>query len=226
MSYQERKQTFLVRMISNEGFWIIALCTLLIPQVASSVQVFANNNTQYENPWFAWCYAIGIDLAVLIFSVRGKIVFALMYLIVMIVQALIGQLLPPKSIYGIVLVHTALPITIFTFTHLFYYRKKEEQERNDSTTEPQVSAEVAQVSAMLAQGIRIEAQPYLCPQCGIGAISTKKLNGHISGHKMKNEWFPDKYGEWETENEVRAALLTQIESDSKLNNSQYEVHSN
>ncbi len=222
MSTQDNKPTFLVRTISHEGFWIISLCTLLIPQVASSVQVFANNNTQYDHPWFAWCYAIGIDLAVLIFSVRGKIVFALMYLVVMIVQALIGQLLPPKSIYGIVLVHTALPITIFTFTHLFYYRKKEQSERNDSAEQPQVSAEVAQATAMLAQGIRLEPQAYLCPQCGVGAISSKKLNGHISGHKMKNEWFPDRYGDWETENEVRAALLAQIKSDSQLNNKKYE----
>ena len=201
------KDSFLIRVIGHEAFWITALCTLLIPQVASSIQVFSNNNTQYEHPWFAWCYAIGIDLAVLIFSVRGKMRYALIYLILMIAQALIGQLLPGKSVYGIVLVHTALPITIFTFTHLFYYRKKAQSERDEMQSKAQSSTEEAQISAMLAQGVRFEAQPYICPECGKAASSSKKLNGHISGHKMKGEWTPEEYGDWETQNEKRAALV-------------------
>lgn len=201
-------------LISHEGFWLIALSILLIPQVASSFKVFAYNNAQYESPWFAWCYAIGIDMAILIFTVKGRLTIAFLYLLVMIAHALIGQFLPYQSSYGIFLVHTTLPITIFSFSHLFYYEKK----KNEITTAqlPQKSTAEVQLTAMLAQDIRIEPQAYLCPQCGLGATTPKKLNGHISGHKIKKEWHPEDYGNWEKQNEIRAAALTQIQSEYAL----------
>jgi hypothetical protein len=113
----------------------------------------------------------------------------------------------------VLLVHTTLPITIFSFSHLFYYEKKAASKRNDTAEQPQVSTEVAQLTAMIAQGIRIEPQPYLCPQCGLGATTPKKLNGHISGHKQKNDWNPEKYADWENKNEARAATLLQIKNN-------------
>lgn len=201
--------TFLVRLIQHEAFWIMALCTLLIPQVASSVRVFADQNTQYDQPWFAWCYAVGIDLAVLIFSVRGKLLFAWLYLVVMVFHALIGQLLPAQSLPGIILVHITLPVTIFTFTHLFYYRKKEVSNESDDLASPNANAE--RLTTLMAQGIRFEAQPYVCPQCGTTAATGKQLNGHISGHKMTHEWFPEKYGNWQEQNRQRAHLLQQAD---------------
>jgi len=211
----KQKGSRLGAIISHEGFWLMALSILLIPQVASSIKVFAHNNAQYENPWFAWCYAIGIDMAILIFTVKGRPVIAFFYLLVMIAHALIGQFLPLQSTYGVLLVHTTLPITIFSFSHLFYYEKKAENKRNESAELPQVSTEVAQLTAMIAQDIRIEPQPYLCPQCGLGATTSKKLNGHISGHKQKSEWLPEKYGDWENKNETRAAALLQIKSKAQ-----------
>ena len=210
------------KLISHEGFWLIALSILLIPQVASSFKVFAYNNAQYESPWFAWCYAVGIDLAILIFTVKGRLVIAFLYLLVMIAHALIGQFLPYQSSYGIFLVHTTLPITIFSFSHLFYYEKRKEKQAKDTAASPQVSTEQAQLTAMIAQGIRLEPQAYLCPECGIGATTPKKLNGHISGHKMKGEWHPEKYGEWEKENEIRAAVLMQIKAEQPLNKTKNE----
>ena len=159
----EKKQSGLGAIISHEMFWLTTLSILLIPQVASSIQVFTHNNTQYENPWFAWCYAIGIDMAILIFTVKGRLRIAFLYLLVMIAHALIGQFLPAQSVHGRLLVHTTLPITIFSFSHLFYYEKKEASKRKHSAELPQVSTEAVQFTAMLAQGIRIEPQPYLCP---------------------------------------------------------------
>ena len=58
------------RLITREWFGIVALTIILIPQVAHTVYVF-QANSQYSDPWFAWCYAIGVDLAILIFTVKG-----------------------------------------------------------------------------------------------------------------------------------------------------------
>jgi hypothetical protein len=205
------------KLIAHEGFWLMALSILLIPQVASSFKVFAYNNAQYESPWFAWCYAVGIDLAILIFTVKGRLVIAFLYLLVMIAHALIGQFLPYQSSYGIFLVHTTLPITIFSFSHLFYYEKRKSKQAEDTASLPQGSTEQAHYTAMTAQGIRLEPQAYLCPECGLGATTAKKLNGHISGHKMKQEWHPENYGDWEKENELRAAALIKMESEYSQN---------
>jgi len=226
METEKKKGSRLGSLISHEGFWLMALSFLLIPQVASSFKVFAYNNAQYESPWFAWCYAIGIDMAILIFTVKGRLVIAFLYLLVMIAHALIGQFLPYQSTYGIFLVHTTLPITIFSFSHLFYYEKKKAKQDKATAIIPQVSTEVAQVTAMLAQDIRLEPQAYLCPQCGLGATNPKKLNGHISGHKATDKWFPEKYGDWEKQNEIRAAALTQIEFKQKINQLKDERNSN
>ena len=189
-------------IIGHEGFWLMALSILLIPQVASSVKVFAFNNAQYESPWFAWCYAIGIDLAILIFTVKGQLKIAFIYLLVMVAHALIGQFLPYKSSFGTILVHTTLPVTIFSFSHLFYYKKNKTHE-----TQPQLTAEQAQLIAINAQGIHLEAQPYLCPECGFSTSSSKKLNGHISGHKATGEWHPESYGDWQKENEDKSNCI-------------------
>jgi len=111
--------------------------------------------------------------------------------------------------------------TIFSFSHLFYF-KKEADNRNGSAGEPQDTAEARQLTAALDAGIRFEPQPYLCPGCGEPFTSTKKLNGHISGHKQKDEWFPENYGDWEAENDRRAMLVSQIELNHSPKINQYE----
>ena len=209
MENKNEQLSWFEKIINHESFWVLALSTLLIPQIASSVQVFAVNNVQYKSPWFAWCYAIGIDLTIIIFTIKGKLKVALIYLVIMLAHALVGQFYPEKSTYGMLLVHTTLPITIFSFSHLFYAKKKA---RENTANNLQLTAQAAQLATMVAQGIRIEPQAHICPQCGIGAATAKKLNGHISGHKQKDEWHPESYGAWEKENEQRAAALTQLTS--------------
>ena len=56
-------------------------------------------------------------------------------------------------------------------------------------------------------GIDVQVNPYVCPECGEGFPDSKKLNGHISGHKAKKEWTPEKYGEWEKVNDERAKFM-------------------
>lgn len=192
------------KFILNEAFGIFALSLLLIPQVAHTIYVF-KINSQYANPWFGWCYAVGVDLAILIFTVKGWTKTAYAYFAGTLAHNLVYQFYP-NSVLSAVLICVMLSATIFSFSHLFYH-KKEVIGDKDTALEPQLSAELLRIDAAMESGIRFEAQPYLCPQCNASFSSTKKLNGHISGHKQVDEWFADSYGDWELKNTERAQLL-------------------
>ena len=188
------------KFIINEAFGIAALILLLIPQVAHTVFIF-KANSQYHDPWFAWCYAVGVDLAILIFTVKGWIRTAILYFFGTLAHNLVYQFWP-ESIWSAILIGLMLSGTLFSFSHLFYFRKQAD-ERKDTATQLQPSAEALRVSAALDAGIRFEAQPYMCAECGEAFAHPRQLNGHVSGHKQKGEWFSEKYGEWEVENGER-----------------------
>jgi hypothetical protein len=196
------------KFIINEAFGILALAILLIPQIAHTVFIF-KANSHYPDPWFAWCYAIGVDLAILIFTVRGWIRTAILYFIGTLAHNLVYQFLP-ESIWSAILICIMLSGTIFSFSHLFYFKKKA-NENEDTAKDSLLTTEALQVTTALEAGIRFEPQPYLCPNCGEAFSNTKKLNGHISGHKQKNEWDNESYGAWEQENQKRASTINQIQ---------------
>ena len=207
------------KVIINEAFGIMALAILLIPQIAHTVFIF-KANSQYDDPWFAWCYAVGVDLAILIFTVKGWIRTAILYFLGTLSHNLVYQFWP-ESMWSAILICIMLSGTIFSFSHLFYFRKKAE-ESGDTANEPQLTAQGAQITTALDAGIRFEPQPYLCPDCGEAFTNTKKLNGHISGHKQKSDWFLERYGEWEIENEQRATVVRQLQLNNSIKNNQYE----
>ena len=188
------------KFILNEAFGILALSVLLIPQIAHTIYVF-KINSHYADPWFGWCYAIGVDLAILIFTVKGWTRTAYAYFVGTLAHNLVYQFYP-ESAWSSVLICVMLSATIFSFSHLFYHKDKADG-RKDSAEQPQASTEVLRLTAAMEAGIYFEAQPYLCPQCNQSFTNTKKLNGHISGHKQKNDWFPENYGAWEQENKKR-----------------------
>lgn len=194
------------KVILNETFGIIALALLLIPQVAHTVYVF-KVNSHYDNPWFSWCYALGIDLAILIFTVKGWIRTAIVYFLGTLAHNLVYQFLP-DSLWSASLICLMLSGTILSFSHLFFQHGA--VDRSVTATDPQPTALEMQISAALKAGIRFEVLPYQCPACGEAFASSKKLNGHISGHKQKEEWSPQTYNDWEAENEKRSSLLTQV----------------
>ncbi len=186
------------KLITHEVFGICALLTLLIPQVAHTVYVF-KINSQYHDPWFAWPYAIGVDLAILIFTVKGWTKTAVTYFFGTLAHNLVYQFWP-ESVWSASLLCLMLSATIFSFSHLFYSKKSAPLHSEEST-------KVLQVSAAMEAGVHFEAQPYRCPTCGETFASSKQLNGHISGHKQKSEWLVEDYGNWETENAKRAQLV-------------------
>ncbi len=201
------------KLVLNEAFGIIALAILLIPQVAHTVYVF-KVNSHYSDPWFAWCYAVGVDLAILIFTVKGWTRTAVVYFLGTLCHNLVYQFWP-ESAWSAALVCLMLSGTILSFSHLFFQQAA--PDRTATATEKQNTAAAAQLSAARAAGIRFEIKPYLCPECDEAFTSSKKLNGHVSGHKQKDEWFPDNYGSWETENEQRAVLAAQVQIDVSPN---------
>ncbi|TGV03586.1 C2H2-type zinc finger protein [Flavivirga rizhaonensis] len=189
------------KFILNEAFGILALTVLLIPQIAHTIYVF-KINSHYADPWFGWCYAIGVDLAILIFTVKGWTRTAYAYFVGTLAHNLVYQFYP-QSVWSSVLICIMLSATIFSFSHLFYHKDKAHNHK-DTAEQPQATAESLRMSAAIEAGIRFEAQPYVCPQCSESFVNAKKLNGHISGHKQKGEWQPDQYeASWEQENKRR-----------------------
>lgn len=192
------------KFILNEAFGIVALTVLLIPQIAHTIYVF-KINSQYTDPWFGWCYAIGVDLAILIFTVKGWTRTAYVYFVGTLAHNLVYQFYP-EGMWSSILICVMLSATIFSFSHLFYHKQKA-VDHNDTEIQPQASAEALRLTAAMEAGIRFEPQPYVCPECKEPFASTKKLNGHISGHKQKEEWFPENYGKWEQENKERFEMF-------------------
>lgn len=186
------------RIITQEWFGIVALTIILIPQVAHTVYVFSENS-QYEDPFFAWFYAIGVDLAILIFTVKGWKKTAFVYLLGTIAHNVVYQFYP-TSIYSSILIAIMLSGTIFSFSHLFYATKSPpEAEMQEQKFD--------RLEQLKAHHIDIELKPYRCPECQKSFSDAKQLNGHISGHKQTGQWHPETYGDWEKENSKRKEML-------------------
>lgn len=202
------------KIILNEAFGILALAVLLVPQIAHTVYVF-KVNSQYMNPWFGWCYAVGVDLAILIFTVKGWIRTAIVYFLGTLAHNVVYQFWP-ESIWSAVLICLMLSGTIFSFSHLFYFKKDADQ-RKVGAEQERITAHLEQLTAALAAGVRFEALPYQCPQCGQAHATSKQLNGHISGHKQIGDWNPESYKEWEEENRQRKTLAEGAINELKSN---------
>ncbi len=200
------------RLIDSEFFWILALLLMLAPQVTHTVYVF-EHGSHHDAPWqwVAWSYAVGVDLAILMFTIKGWIRIAVGYLVLTLAHNMVYFFYPDTPAAAI-LTGVTLSVTIFSFSHHFYQDRKSKKE---STPEEALPVEVLRISAAINAGIVFEAQPYRCPECGETFGSAKKLNGHVSGHKMKGEWEPDKYGEWERENEKRSVLVRGLADPAK-----------
>lgn len=174
----------------------LALVILLVPQVKHTVYIF-QNNSQHEDVWFAWCYAIGIDLAILIFTLKGWTWTAVGYLLATLGTNIVYQFFP-VGIEAKILLSVLLSVTIFIFSHLY---KKEQEQVAQSSQDNDILEKANEL------GISIQMNPYKCPSCGKAFQTAKELNGHISGHKSSrklNEWTPELYGDWEMKNERRA----------------------
>lgn len=192
-------------LIKSEGFGIVALIIILIPQITHSVYLF-EMSSQYENPWFSWCYAIGVDLAILIFTVHGWQKTALAFLVATLATNII-YFLPSENLIRGILLSLMQSGTIYAYSHLYVEQSEAKETTAEEAQEPSVSEryEIAK-----AHGIHIEAQPYKCPECGYTAATAKQLNGHISGHKQRGEWKEGSYKDWKGENQKRVLILEKL----------------
>ncbi len=195
-------------LITKEWFGIVALSLLLIPQIAHTVFVF-NANSQYRDPWFGWSYAVGVDLAILIFTVKGWKGTAIIYFFGTLAHNVVYQFWP-ESIWSSILICIMLSATIFSFSHLFY-AVNENDSKEASPQKSTSEKEAEKLSIAKSRGIRIVALPYQCPACIEAFLNKRKLNGHISGHKQKYEWHAEQHTtNWEEENERRASVLKKL----------------
>ncbi len=191
------------KLIEKDLFGIIAMAILLIPQIAHTLYVF-EANSHYDHPWFSWCYAIGVDLAILIFTVKGWLRTAFIYLFATLAHNLVYQFMP-EGVVSSVLLSIVQSATLFSFCHLFFKKKKVDHKTEEVGV--QLSEEALKIHRAIEAGVRFKPQPYVCPECNEPFSNSKQLNGHISAHKSRKEWEPERYGAWELENDQRIQLL-------------------
>lgn len=177
----------------------IVILLLLIPQMAHTLYVF-EVNSRYDHPWFAYCYAIGIDTAILIFTRKGWLRTALAYFFATLAHNIV-YLYYPESVWSGLLIGVSLSATIYALTHLFLQNKPAVSKGDISATP--IPDQVWQIYRSIEAGVHFEAQPFVCPECGESFASKKKLNGHISSHKKQKQWNEDQYGDWQLENHKR-----------------------
>ena len=178
---------------------MLAMGMVLIPQIAHSLYLF-EVNSRYHNPWFAWAYAVGVDLAIFIFTIKGWLKTALVYMFITLAHNLMYAF-APQSLWSNVLISSVQSLTLFSFTHLFF-------KRQDATNSQVVLSETTiKMQHAIDAGVSFEALPFECPQCQECFGTSKQLNGHISAHKAQGAWQPDHYGNWKAENALRSSYV-------------------
>lgn len=193
--------------VKSEWFGIVSLIVILTPQIAHSVHLFqVNSSHATADPWYAWCYAIGVDLAILIFTVHGWKHTSLIFLAATLATNIL-YFWPSGNLFGGILLSLMQSGTIYAYSHLYVEQVEKKEETAKKAQEPSA---LERYEMAKAQGIHIEAQPYKCPQCGYTTATAKKLNGHISGHKQKGDWLEDGYKDWEKQNHRRAMIVQKL----------------
>ncbi|QKX04182.1 C2H2-type zinc finger protein [Aquimarina sp. TRL1] len=186
-------------LIEKEVFGIFAMVILLIPQIAHTLYVF-EANSHYDHPWFSWCYALGVDLAILIFTVKGWLRTAFIYLFVTLAHNLVYQFMPEGDVSSI-LISVVQSTTLFSFCHLFFKNSKEDQ--TSKKTDAPLSDEALEIQHAIEAGVHFKPHPYICPECNMSFPNSEQLEVHILEHKTQKDWKPERYGAWELENDTR-----------------------
>lgn len=186
----------------NKIVGLLIMAILLVPQIAHTLYVF-EANSRYENPWFSWCYSIGVDLAILVFTANGWIRTAFAYLFATLAHNLAYQYMP-EGLWSSLLISVMQSVTLFSLCHLFLKQeKKAKKSVTNSTAKTLTGSRTMQIQKAIDFGIHFEAYPFTCPECKQSFATSKQLNGHVSGHKMSKEWQPESYGDWELNNRKR-----------------------
>lgn len=194
-----KKGSFISAFILADYFKLIALVLLLIPQVHHTFEMYTlNSKSQWneEDDWRAWCFAIGVDMAILVFTVYGNIWIAVMFGVSTLACNFIYEFVPvgnlAKSYLGII-----LTLCLFSFSHTFLFNKKAKEK---------VAKFIIDIGNYFAPALNeqvpIKLHPHICPECGESFQSEKQLNAHITGHKKAHEW-GDHGDEWPLKNKQR-----------------------
>ena len=198
-------------IIEKEVFGIVAMTILLIPQIAHTVYVF-EANSHYALPWFSWCYAVGVDLAILIFTVRGWLRTAFIYLFATLAHNLAYQFMP-EGMLSSILISVVQSATIYSFCHLFFKKSDpEEKEEEPLKTHMEIQEETLELQHALLSGVRFIAHPFLCPVCDAAFGQEQNLENHIEQHKKMQDWEPEPVEGWQMENDLRFNYCKSLEA--------------
>jgi len=104
------------QLISIIGMFAIGM--LLILMIAHSL-CFLEMNCRYKRPWFGWTHAVGLDLAIFVFTIKDWLKTALIYMFITFAHNL-AYLFALKSAWNAVLLKVIPSVTLFSFTPLFF----------------------------------------------------------------------------------------------------------
>lgn len=162
------------RILKTKLVVVICLFLLLVAQVHHTVYVYAMATHEAYTPWYAWCYAIGIEGAILVFVVNGwrwqSMLFSLATILTNFLYGEYGTKEIPLAVN--ITISILLGGAIAGFSHLYYTKMKliesiiEEVENGNTEDETK------------------EKKPVdVCPKCGKHFYEKGQINGHISAYK-------------------------------------------
>lgn len=168
------------RILKTKLVVVVCLFLLLVAQVHHTVYVYAMATHEPTTPWYAWCYAIGIEGAILVFVVNGwrwqSMLFSLATILTNFLYGEYGAKEIPIAVN--VTISVLLGGAIAGFSHLYYTKMKLieaiiDEVENGNTEDEEEKEPVA-----------------TCPKCKKHFYEAGKINGHITAHKRKNpeEW--------------------------------------
>ena len=155
------------RILKTKLVVVICLFLLLVAQVHHTVYVYSMATHEPTTPWYAWCYAIGIEGAILVFVVNGwrwqSMLFSLATILTNFLYGEYGQKEIPLAVN--VTISVLLGGAIAGFSHLYYTKMKliesiiDEVENGNTEDEKgdqaeRVTAEVLQQTKLVLQGIQ------------------------------------------------------------------------
>lgn len=165
---------------------ILAMGMVLVPQIAHSLYLF-EINSPYQNPWSGRLYAVGVDLAIFVFTIKGWLKIALIYMFVTLVHNLMYAF-APQRLWSNVLISIVQSLTLFGFTHLFLKREV------TTKVQTEVCDTALKIDKAIKAGIHFLLMPFECPEYAECFNTTKQLHEHISPHKARHQWMPKIYG--------------------------------
>lgn len=194
-----RTSSLVGRIIVSELFVVIAVLLVLTPQIRHSFHLYYQNSMEKDQvEWIAWSYALGVDMAILIFTFCGWVRLALFYALTTFIGNNIYHFVtvgPEAKIFIDFMVSSCL----YFFSHVVVSLRSSGAKKEDN----EFALIGEYFKPALDHGVPMKLNPHVCPECGASFHKANQLNAHITDHKKKGEWRDDYGDDWQDENKKR-----------------------